>query len=120
VVDEDVDFNIQCFLAGIQFFDQKSKATKTYLKAMRNLDKDSWTAVIESELLVMARLGVWEIVDIPHEHELLNTVWIFRKKDDEHGALSKFKARLCAAGNFQVQGENYAKTYAPTGCPTVL
>jgi hypothetical protein len=68
----------------------------------------------------MASLGVWEVVDIPKNHNLLSTVWILCKKYDKKGNLSKFKARLCAAGNFQVEGENYAETYAPTGCPTAL
>jgi hypothetical protein len=68
----------------------------------------------------MERLGVWEVVDIPKGHNLLNTVWIFCKKYNQDGVLSKFKAQLCAAGNFQVKGENYAKTYPPTGRPTSL
>jgi hypothetical protein len=68
LVDDDVDFHIQCFLAGAQFFDQTSEAPKTYLKAMKDPDRDSWTAAIEAELSAMARLGVWEVVDIPHDH----------------------------------------------------
>ncbi|PLW08754.1 hypothetical protein PCANC_21880 [Puccinia coronata f. sp. avenae] len=120
IVDDDIDFHIQCFHAGVQFFDQTSVAPKTYSKAMKDPDKDSWVEAINAELFAMERLGVWEIVDIPKNHELLNTVWIFRKKYDQNGVLSKFKARLCAAGNFQVEGENYAETYAPTGRPTAL
>jgi hypothetical protein len=68
----------------------------------------------------MERLGVWEIVNIPADYELLNTVCIFRKKFNQHGNLTKFKACLCAAGNFQVEGINYAETYAPTGRPMTL
>ncbi|KAI7932968.1 hypothetical protein MJO28_017896 [Puccinia striiformis f. sp. tritici] len=120
IADDDLDFHVQCFLAGVQFFDQTSEAPKSYSKAMKDPDRDSWIAAIEAELSAMDRLGVWEVVDIPDDCKLLNTVWIFRRKFDQHGNLTKFKARLCAAGNFQVQGENYAKTYAPTGRPTVL
>lgn len=47
-------------------------------------------------------------------------MWIFRKRFDENGTLSKYKAWLCAAGNFQVEGINYANTYAPTRHPTAL
>jgi hypothetical protein len=56
-------------------------------------------------------------VDVLAGAELLSTVWVFRKKYNKNGNLSKYKARLCAAGNFQVEGLNYAKTYAPTGRP---
>jgi hypothetical protein len=107
-------------MAGVQFFDQTTDAPKTYAKAMKDPGAASWTKAIGAELSAMERLGVWEIVDIPAGFELLNTVWIFRKKFDQNGCLSKFKARLCAAGNFQVEGINYAETYAPTGRPTSL
>jgi hypothetical protein len=120
IVGNDMDFHIQCFMAGVQFFDQTTDAPKTYAKAMKDPGAASWTEAIGAELSAMERLGVWEIVDIPAGFELLNTVWIFRKKFDQNGRLSKFKARLCAAGNFQVEGINYAETYAPTGRPTSL
>jgi hypothetical protein len=59
----------------------------------------------------MECLGVWDqVVDIPRGEELLNTIWIFCKKFDENGKLPKLKARLCAAGNFQVEGINYTET----------
>ena len=99
---------------------QTSKAPKTYSQAMKSPDSASWIDAIRVELSAMARLGVWKIVDIPAGVELLNTVWIFRKKFDQDGNLSKYKARLCAAGNLQVEGVNYAETYAPTGRPTAL
>ncbi|POW03335.1 hypothetical protein PSTT_11167 [Puccinia striiformis] len=65
IVDEDIDFHVQCFLAGVQFFDQTSESPKSYSKAMKDPDCDSWVAAIEAELLAMDRLGVWEVVDIP-------------------------------------------------------
>jgi hypothetical protein len=119
-VDDDIEFHIQCFHAGVQFFDQTSESPKTYLKEMKSSEKDSWVAAIEAELSAMARLGVWEVVDIPKNPNLLSTVWILRKKYNKKGDLSKFKARLCTAGNFKLEGENYAETYAPTGCPMAL
>jgi hypothetical protein len=120
IADEDFDFNVQCFLAGVQFYDQTSDAPKTYSKAMKAPDAASWSAAVESELSAMDCLQVWEVIDIPPGAELLKTVWIFWKKFDENGALSKYKARLCPAGNFQTKGVNYTKTYAPMGCPTAL
>ncbi|PLW37277.1 hypothetical protein PCASD_09426 [Puccinia coronata f. sp. avenae] len=120
IVNDDYNFHVQCFMAGVQFFDQTSDAPKTYSKAMKDPQADSWKQAINSELSAMDRLGVWEVVDIPKGCDLLNTVWIFQKKFDEHRKLSKFKARLCAAGNFQVEGIDYTETYAPTGRPTAL
>jgi hypothetical protein len=120
IIDEDYDFHVQCFHAGVQFFDQTAEAPKTFAKAMKDPQAESWKEAVNSELSAMERLGVWEVVDIPPGADLLNTVWVFRKKFDEKGNLSKFKARLCAAGNFQVEGIDYNETYAPTGRPTAL
>jgi hypothetical protein len=87
---------------------------------MQTLDSASWKEAIEAELSAMDCLAVWKIVNIPTGADLLNTVWIFWRKFDKNGALTKYKVRLCAAGNFQVEGINYSETYAPTGCPTAL
>jgi hypothetical protein len=62
----------------------------------------------------MVDLDVWEIVRIPHDHRLLGTIWVFRKKLNENGEVSKFKARLCAQGSLQAD-EDVLQTYAPTG-----
>lgn len=120
ILNEDFDFMVQCHLAGAQFFDQTSEAPKTYSQAMKRHDSGNWLEAVKAELSAMERLGVWVVVDIPVGEDLLNTVWIFRIKFDEYGKLSKYKARLCAAGNFQTEGINYAETYAPTGRPTAL
>ena len=87
---------------------------------MKDPQAANWNDAINSELLAMDQLGVWDIVNIPNDEELLNTVWIFHQKYNGNGNLSKFKARLCAAGNFQVEGIDYTETYAPTGRPTAL
>jgi hypothetical protein len=36
IAKDDMDFHIQCFLAGVQFFDQTVEAPKSYSKAMKS------------------------------------------------------------------------------------
>ncbi|PLW27210.1 hypothetical protein PCANC_27726 [Puccinia coronata f. sp. avenae] len=98
MADEDWDFNVQCFHAGAQFYDQMLKAPKSFSKAMKSPNSASWKEAIDSELAAMD--------------------WL--RKFDENGALTKYKAGLSAAGNFQIEGINYSQTYAPTICPTAL
>jgi hypothetical protein len=82
---------------------------QTYNQAMA-----SGEAAVELELSAMIDLEVWEVVPIPIGRRLLGTIWVFRKKLDEDGAVSKFKARLCAQGSLQA-AEDILHTYAPTG-----
>lgn len=63
----------------------------------------------------MVDLDVWDIVQIPVEHRLLGTIWVFCKKVNSDGVISKFKAQLCAQGSFQIPRQDFKETYAPTG-----
>lgn len=74
-----------------------------------------WREAIDLELAAMADLDVWDVVHIPVDHRLLGMIWIFRKKVNSNGVISKFKARLCAQGSRQIPGQDVNKTYAPTG-----
>jgi hypothetical protein len=58
IAEEDFDFHVQCFLAGAQFFDQTSKAPKTYSQAMKDPNLASWIEAIRAKLSAMEWLGV--------------------------------------------------------------
>ncbi|KNZ43650.1 uncharacterized protein VP01_9g8 [Puccinia sorghi] len=74
-----------------------------------------WRNAIDLELGAMVDLDVWDIVQIPVEHSLLGTIWVFCKKVNSDGVISKFKAQLCAQGSFQIPRQDFKETYAPTG-----
>jgi hypothetical protein len=44
---------------------------------------------------------------------VVGTKWVFRNKQDEHGVVTKNKARLIAKGYSQVKGLEFDETYAP-------
>ncbi|MBW0536457.1 hypothetical protein O181_076172 [Austropuccinia psidii MF-1] len=78
--------------------------------------KDSchWIAAIAKELEVMKNLEVWDVVDLEPHHKVVGTTWVFRRKKSPI-IQTKYKARLCAQGFAQTLGEDYSKTFAPTG-----
>lgn len=61
-------------------------------------DGHLWKRAVEAELNAMARLKVWSVVPKPTLATLLNTIWVFRIKEDVNGNVLKYKARLCAQG----------------------
>ena len=70
----------------------------------------------EPELKGLYDLGVFEYVPrdtIPNGSKILRSVWSYRRKRRPDGTLLKHKARLCADGSRQVQGEDYDESYAP-------
>jgi hypothetical protein len=44
---------------------------------------------------------------------VVGTKWVFRKKQHEHGVVTRNKARLVAKGYSQVNGLDFDETFAP-------
>jgi hypothetical protein len=55
---------------------------------------------------------VWSLVQRPKQN-VVGTKWVFRKKQDEHGVVTRNKAWLAAKGYSQVKGLDFNETFAP-------
>jgi hypothetical protein len=58
------------------------------------------------------RNQVWSLVERP-KLNVVGTKWVFRNKQDEHGVVTRNKARLVAKCYSQVEGLNFDETFAP-------
>jgi hypothetical protein len=52
------------------------------------------------------------LVERPKQN-VVGTKWVFRNKQDEHGVVTRNKARLIAKGYSQVKGLDFDETFAP-------
>ncbi|GJS44987.1 retrovirus-related pol polyprotein from transposon TNT 1-94 [Tanacetum coccineum] len=68
---------------------------------------------MQEELNQFIANDVWELVPQLRNMIIIGTKWVFRKKLDENGIVSRNKARLAAQGYNQQEGINYDETYAP-------
>jgi len=76
--------------------------------------KDSnWILAMQEELNQFALNEVWTLVPIIPEMNIIGTKWVFRNKMDEHGVITRNKARLVAKRYNQEEGIDYDETYAP-------
>jgi hypothetical protein len=48
-----------------------------------------------------------------HNQNVVGTKWVFHNKQDEHGVVTRNKARLIAKGYSQVEGLDFDETYVP-------
>ncbi|XP_062001067.1 uncharacterized protein LOC133718229 [Rosa rugosa] len=62
------------------------------------LNDDDWINAMHDELNQFTRNDVWYLVPRPSEFNVIGTKWIFRNKSDEHGNVTRNKARLVAQG----------------------
>jgi hypothetical protein len=52
-------------------------------------------------------------VERPKGHNVIETKWVYRNKQDQDGIVIRNKARLVAQGYTQVEGLDFRETYAP-------
>jgi hypothetical protein len=77
--------------------------------ALRDLD---WVLAMQEELNNFTRNEVWHLVPC-HNQNVVGTKWVFHNTQDEHGVVTRNKARPVAKGYSQVESLDFAETYAP-------
>ncbi|WVZ58209.1 hypothetical protein U9M48_008497 [Paspalum notatum var. saurae] len=82
------------------------------LKVEQALEDPDWVLAMQEELSNFKRNEVWSLVERPNQN-VIGTKWVFRNKQDEHGVVTRNKARLVAQGFTQVEGLDFGETYAP-------
>jgi hypothetical protein len=82
------------------------------LKVEEALDDPDWVMAMQEELNNFTRNEVWSLVERPKQN-VIGTKWVFSNKQDEHGVVTRNKARLVAQGFTQIEGLDFGETYAP-------
>ena len=84
---------------------------RTLNEALKRDDEaDKWRAAVQTELDQIEKLGTWELVEAPADANIVSSKFVFRYKRDEHGNITKYKARLVARGFTQKFGIDYFDT----------
>ena len=78
-----------------------SKNVQEWLKA----EVEEWNALID--------FGTFELVDRPHDANVVGCKWVYKIKLKADGSVERFKARLVAQGFTQQHGLDFHETYSP-------
>lgn len=65
-------------------------------------------------------MGTFEVVPCPPNVRPIGSKLVLKIKLDNNGALERFKARLCARGDRQKEGDDFTHTFAPVAPWTVI
>jgi hypothetical protein len=79
-------------------------------KALKDVD---WVNAMHKKLNNFKRNQVWELAERPKDHNVIETKWVFRNKQDQDGIVVRNKIRLVALVYTQVEGCDFGQTYAP-------
>jgi reverse transcriptase-like protein len=82
-------------------------------EAKASLDWPEWEQAIKNELDQLDRMGTWRLVTPPTDAIPIANKWVFTKKRNKDGQLTKYKARLVAKGCAQRPGHDYVETHSP-------
>jgi hypothetical protein len=82
------------------------------LKVAEALKDPNWVVAMQEEINNFNRNEVCNLAPHPNQN-VVGTKWVFCNKLDEHGVLTRNKARLVANGYSQVKGLDFDETFAP-------
>jgi hypothetical protein len=76
------------------------------------LHDPNWVVAMQEELNNFKCNKVLSLVERPKQN-IVGTKWVFRNKQDEHGVVTRNKARLVAKSYSQVEGLDFDEIFAP-------
>lgn len=71
-----------------------------------------WKKAMEAEMTTLEENNTWTLVDRPLDKDVIDCRWVFKRKQDEYGAWTVYKARLVARG-FQQKNVDSDSIYSP-------
>jgi len=80
----------------------------SYLQASKD---PHWIKAMEEELSAMEENNTWTLVPRPANRKIVGSRWVYRIKHKTSGEIDRFKARLEAKGQTQIEGWDYIETF---------
>ena len=93
----DISRCVQIRLRLALFYEQFSFVSSIEPKKIDEALKDiDWVNAMHEKLNNFTRNQVWELIERPKGHNVIETKWVFGNKQDQEGIVVRNKARLVA------------------------
>ena len=84
----------------------------TYRETMNSPDHMEWKQAMRDDLDSIMQLDNYKLVELPPDHEVINTKWVYHIKHDKTGHITRYKVRLVTHGFPQKPGIDFDETFA--------
>lgn len=82
-------------------------------EALLSKDAVMWKEAADAEYNSLIKNKTWELQPLPPGRKAITNRWLFCRKYNADGTVSRFKARLVVRGFSQVAGQDYYETFTP-------
>jgi hypothetical protein len=85
----------------------------SYRAALTSAQAFEWQTAMQHDYDSLMDNGTWELVDLPADRKIVNSMWIYKITSDTKAEVYRFKARFVAKGCSQPAGLDYTETFSP-------
>jgi hypothetical protein len=85
-------------------------------EAMSGDEAPQYWEAAKKEIATLEAINAWDVVNIssvPKGQRILKSLWTFKRKRSPSGVIKKWKGRLTARGDMQVEGVDFNEVWAP-------
>lgn len=72
-----------------------------------------WRDAMGFEVDALEKNQTWDMTELPEGNVAIGSMWVYKIKYKSDGTIERYKARLVALGNKQVEGTDFSETFAP-------
>jgi Reverse transcriptase (RNA-dependent DNA polymerase) len=90
-----------------------SEDPQSLAEARNTSEWPEWEKAVQIELQQLKDRQMWKLTDPPDNRIPIKNKWVFQKKYNKEGMLTKYKARLVAKGYSQIPGMDYVDVFSP-------
>ena len=97
------------------------KDPRNYREAKNSPEWAQWALSMKEELDALIKLGTFTLMVRKNDMNTIHCKWVYKTKTTADGNIERFKSRIVACGNEQIEGESFNLKFAPTlGISTVM
>lgn len=86
---------------------------QTLEEVFQSSESEEWKQAMKEEYESLLNNNTWSLTDLPDGKKVIPCKWIFKRKYDHIGEITRYKARLVIKGYKQKKGIDYNEIYAP-------